>query len=69
MLEPRHIFAACIRPDHLQYLIFYTRPNQLGWRVAQTWSADSLDYVRQWFRYDYYRECPQVLAVVAISNN
>jgi hypothetical protein len=53
-----------IRPAELQYFIYYTRPNELGWRVVPTWSYDGPEYVKGSFLNDFADERPTVLFVV-----
>lgn len=61
--------ALAIRPDELQYFIFYTAPAFTGWRTVATWSHSGLDYVRGSFLNDYWDERPQILFVVSPGCN
>ena len=65
----QQLSCAALRPDYLQYFIFYTVPLGIGWRVVSTWSADSAEYVKGSFLNDFWDESPRILFVVCPGPN
>lgn len=63
------LVALALRPDELQYFIFYAVRGSLRWRVVSTWSHSGLDYVRGSFLNDYWDERPELLFVVSPGCN
>ncbi len=67
--QQQRLTALALRPDELQYFIFYAVPGLLGWRVVSTWSSSGLDYVKGSFLNDFWDEKPTILFVVCPGSN
>lgn len=61
--------ALALRPDELQYFVFYSVPGLVGWRVVSTWSHSGRDYVEGSFLNDFWDERPRILFVVCPGCN
>ena len=61
--------AWALRPDWLQYFIYYATPGPLGWSVVCTWSPDSAELVKQAFQCDFWDSSPRVVAVICPGFN
>lgn len=58
------LLGRAVRPDELQYFIFYSSPLKAGLHCVNTWSCNSLELVEGEFLNDFYDELPAILFVV-----
>jgi hypothetical protein len=67
--DEQRLVGRAIRPDELQYFVFYTVPGSFGHRVVSTWSHSGLDYVKGSFLNDFWDERPTILFVACPGCN
>ena len=63
------LLGRAIRPDELQYFIFYHSPFAGGLQTACTWSPNGADCVKGEFINDFYDKRPRILLLACPGPN